>query len=330
MQDYGVEVYRYGAIFHGDGRKRRVGPLGWRYIEAPPESRSRYRGVIRAFSRASQRNLEFAAANVAGTFHALLTLTYHANVESWENDASRNHRIAARSKRDLNRFLTRMRPKLGPYIWVQEFQQRGVIHYHVLCGEIPAEHDVRMAWCRATGEVDDVAALENAVKVDAITSERAARNYVGRYLGKARQKVLPVGVAGAGRWWGRSRSLKLMLLEEVVAGEKGMRKPIPEGLRIQRCLRKYVSKVFKGKFRGGMFLDWGGQLTARLEEMSRILKAYYGTPKRAVDLLDEGDWEPVEFKGGPVPLPDTIMRREIAAKFWAEKERLGEAEPGDW
>jgi hypothetical protein len=49
MKDYGVEVYKHGVVFHGDGRMRRVGPLGWRHIERPPESRSHYRGVIRAF-----------------------------------------------------------------------------------------------------------------------------------------------------------------------------------------------------------------------------------------------------------------------------------------
>ena len=46
------------------------------------------------------------AANAAVAFRTHLTLTYHANVERWEEDGERNARVARRSKRDLNRFLS--------------------------------------------------------------------------------------------------------------------------------------------------------------------------------------------------------------------------------
>jgi hypothetical protein len=83
------------------------------------------------------RNLAFVAANAGVEFRSHLTLTYHAVNESWEDDQGRNRRIVNRSKRDLNRFLKAMRPQLGAYLWVQECQERGVIHYHLL-----AERDV--------------------------------------------------------------------------------------------------------------------------------------------------------------------------------------------
>jgi hypothetical protein len=98
----------------------------------PDHHGPRARGVIRGFSRGSRRRLEFVAANLEARFQTLVTLTYHANVERWEDDAERNRRVVLRSKRDLNRFLSCLRGEFGQYLWVQEFQQRGVVHYHVL------------------------------------------------------------------------------------------------------------------------------------------------------------------------------------------------------
>jgi hypothetical protein len=309
MRDYVVRVYRNGVWIHGDGRKRHKDRFGRRYLAPREERGSGERGVLRAFSRASQRMLEFVAANVAGQFHSLLTLTYHANVERWEDDGERNHRIVLRSKRDLNRFLTCLRPELGAYLWVQEFQARGVVHYHVLCQGEPTQARVTVAWARATDALDDAAALLHAAKVERIASEHAARVYVGRYLGKVRQKVLPPGVDGAGRWWGRSRSLELALLVEVVAGEAGMPNAIAAGIRIQRCVRKYIGKVFKGRFRGGRFLDWGGELCGRLHAMIGRLLEFYGVPRRVGELIAMAEaameLEPVVFERPPkeeVPL----------------------------
>jgi hypothetical protein len=65
------------------------------------------------------KRLELVAASATNEFRSLLTLTYHAQCEAWEDDASRNGRIVLRSKRDLNRFLSSMRRELGAYVWVQ-------------------------------------------------------------------------------------------------------------------------------------------------------------------------------------------------------------------
>lgn len=297
MKDFGVALFEYGAIFHRDGRHRKRSAFGGFYRLPEPWRGGAARGQIKAFSHGSRRRLEFAAANVAGRFRTLLTLTYHANVENWEDDGERNRRIAERTKRDLNRFLTCMRKALGDYLWVQEFQARGVVHYHVLCTGEPSAERVSVAWCRATGELDDAAALRHAAKTEQIGHERSARGYLGRYLGKARQKVLPPGIEGIGRWWGRSRGLKFLLLEEVLAGEAWSLRANREGIRIMRCLRRYVGKVFKGKFRGGMFIDWGGGLTSRLQSLVVRLREYYGTPRRLEELLAAHGWEAVGEAG---------------------------------
>ncbi len=297
VKDYGLEVYRYGAVIHGDGRRRLVGPFGRMMVESCA-GRGSQRGMVQAFSRAAQRRLAFAAANVEGRFRCLITLTYHANVESWEDDAERNRRIALRSKRDLNRLMSCLRGQLGHYLWVQEFQARGVVHFHLLAERIVSQERVALVWCRASDALDDGDALRHAAKVEVIEDERRVRSYVGSYLGKARQKVLPPGVECAGRWWGRSRGLRLALLEEVVTCEAGDTFAVREGVRIVRCVRRYLSKRFGFKFRGGAFVDQGGELSAQLQAIVVQLRAFFGTPKRLGEMLAEYGWEPVEQGGG--------------------------------
>ncbi len=50
-----------------------------------------------------------------------------------EDDRARNQRIVRRSKVDLHRFIVRLGDELGRCVWIQEFQVRGVLHYHMLC-----------------------------------------------------------------------------------------------------------------------------------------------------------------------------------------------------
>ncbi len=148
-------------------------------------------------ARGAWRRLEFIAANVAAAFCSQITLTYHAEVETWENGGARNGRIARRSKRDLNRFLSCLRREPGHYLWVQEFQERGVIHYHVLGEGELAEGRVAVAWCRATGELDDAAAVCHAVEVERIESQRGARDY-GPLRGQSPAEAAAAGRGGGG------------------------------------------------------------------------------------------------------------------------------------
>ena len=161
---------------------------------------------------------------------------------------------------------------------MQEFQSRGVIHYHLLCERDLSAERATVAWCRVIGALNDPDALRNGVRVDRIENERATRLYVGRYVGKKRQKCLPPGVEAAGRWWGRSRGLELAILEEVVSREAGGGMVYRENLKIIRCVRRYLSRVFGWKFRGGAFVSWGGELTGKLRRAVQELRAFYGEP----------------------------------------------------
>ncbi len=275
MRDYGLSVYRGGLVLHSDGRRWVESPWGWWYAVARRRLWEPVRGRVGKFSEASQKRLEFLAACVGVEFCSLVTLTYHANVEQWEADAARNRRIAQRSKRDLNRFLSCLRGSLGAYVWVQEFQERGVVHFHLLSEQEISEERARVAWCRATDSLGDPDAVRHAVKVENIRSERGARSYVGRYLGKRRQKLLPPGVEGCGRWWGASRGVKLALLEEVVSCAAKDCRIDPCAVRVVRSLRRYLRKRLGFKFRGGALVDWGGELTTKLQQMVGRLREFY-------------------------------------------------------
>lgn len=281
MKDYGLRVYEHGLQVHADGRLRGKAGPGPVFIVGRPMPEGRRPRRIAGFTRPSQRRLEFLAANVAGGFKTHLTLTYHANLAEWENDWVRNGRIAQRSKADLNRFLSCMRGALGGYLWVQEFQRRGVVHYHVLSEREVDEARAKVAWCRATGELDDAASIRYAVRVQAVgtADERKARAYLSRYLGKSRQKVLPAGVEAAGRWWGRSRGLALVPRVEVVVCEAGTVDVRGGCAQVVRCVRKYLSRQFGWKFRGGAFVNWGGELSAKVERMVGALRAFFGVER---------------------------------------------------
>lgn len=262
MPDYGIRVLRQGVDLRQDQRPRDL--KGRVFSISSASRRSSRRGTVGGFSPASAKRLEFLTANLGSELRSILTLTYHAVDGEWESDGERNCEIAQRSKADLNRFLSCLRKRLGQYLWVQEFQARGVIHYHVLCEHVVSEADVRVVWCRAVDQLRDEAALRHGVKVEVIRSEVGARWYLGRYLGKGHQKQLPVGVEGAGRWWGRSRGLDLAVIEEIVSARRRDQKHSGLGVFVLRRVRRFLSGVFGRKFRGGLFVNWGGELAARV------------------------------------------------------------------
>lgn len=347
MKDYGVRVYRQGVDFKQDRRPRDYKGEAFVIPLRLHHASQVRRGAISGLSKMSARRLEFIAANVATALTTILTLTYRENAGEGESDEQRNYRVAKRSKLDLNRFLTCVRLEVGGYLWVQEFQQRGVVHYHVLCEKPITEQRARIVWCRATGALGDEAALRYAVKVEAISNPVGARSYVGRYMGKERQKSLPPGVSGAGRWWGNSRGLQLDLVTEVIAcAHKAQQGNFTE-IWVQRQLRRYLTRVFGRKFKGGFFVNWGGHLTDALSRMTGELRQWFmdyvdRETGRARKLVEKHGWEFVGEVGGedavgvedvdvPVQLDLDRESYDSARARWA-KLREGRPKPrrGMW
>lgn len=275
MKDYGVRVYAQGVDFRMDNRRRDLKGEAFVIPLRLQNAAHRRRGLISGLSKSSAKRLEFVAANVGTPLTTLLTLTYRENPVEGESDEARNLRVARRSKADLNRFLTCVRLEIGGYLWVQEFQERGVVHYHVLCERPITEQRARLVWCRAIDSLHDAATLRYAVRVEQVANPQGARSYVGRYMGKQRQKSLPAGVSGAGRWWGRSRDLQLELVTEVVTCQYKAQDGNYTEIWVARQLRRYLTRVFGRKFRGGFFVNWGGRLTDALSRMTRELRQWF-------------------------------------------------------
>ncbi len=282
MQNYGVQVYPAGMVFHSNMRPRIVEVNGEVRLASWGARRGGERGAIRALSATSRKRLEFIAANAATGFRTVVTLTYHGLRRPGESVGERNARLAAETKRDLNRFLTCVRKDVGRYVWVQEFQARGVVHYHVLCEGTPTRERLSLAWLRATGELEDRAAERHAVRVDTVEDQRDVRWYVGRYLGKARQKSLPDGVELGGRWWGRSRGVELQVLREVVTQETGEIEARRLEARAVRSLRRWLSGKLRFRVRSGTFVDWRDRFATSAVEVLDQLQAFYGQKAREV------------------------------------------------
>lgn len=294
MDDYGMQLFRRGIVFHSDRRPRRKSILGGSYLLPVKMPTRRTRGIIRAFSRASQKRLSFVLMNATAEFQSFVGLTYHALTETWESDEQRNRRVVKSTKRDLNRFLTALRERMGAYLWVQEFQQRGVVHYHLLCERELDELTVRYVWLRSIGSLEDLAARRVGAKVERVRSRDGVGKYLGIYVTKGRQKFLPAGVNGAGRWWGSSRSIELDFVAEIGSWWKHYRRGNDPEVRTVRCLRKFVSRALGFKFKGGMLVDWSGSLAGRAITAYRQLSGFYGVSERPEAIAARYGWEAIE------------------------------------
>ena len=164
---YGLRLFRNRVELRGDGRRRfrrgRGSKWGVKYASIPHGARGRIGG----WSEASAGRLAFVTANVDSAFKSLLTLTDRARTDAWESDAERNGRVSRRSQADRHRFLRCLAVELGAYLWVREFQDRGVVHYHVITEHAVSHERATEAWCRASGQLNDEAVLRHGVRVDA-------------------------------------------------------------------------------------------------------------------------------------------------------------------
>jgi hypothetical protein len=244
------------------------------------------RKPLREWSKRSRRELVFRLLNSQHPFLQAVTLTYPGFVpEQATKDQVRE--LVKRAKRDLNRWLSALRRngELKHYAWVQEFQKRGAVHFHLLLCSVVDPKRLSLLWHLATGsarwckreeydvlpagarrrlvmkgrercvEVVNAKAIRHGVHVELLRNgDGAARSYAYAYAGKEAQKALPDGVAGAGRFWGTSRGFPLAVMASVVQAIPDSRFSDPVAVRAVRAFRKWVSRVMGRKVRGGMVL----------------------------------------------------------------------------
>lgn len=246
---YGLWLYRSGFELHSDGRKRWSfeGRTWWCSCR---RRGGRGRGAIRAWSWQSAQRLKFKTVNADVFFKCIITLTYRARTEEWETDLERSKRVVERSRDDRHRLLRCLRKETGEYVWVREFQKRDVLHHHVLCENEISQERATEVWCRASNQLHDNEVLKQCFKVDVTQRQDGVRSCLRKYLGKEKQEDLPMGVEGAGRWWGSSQTLPLAFVDEVIwlAKANGIRRE--NRLLMVRVLRRFVLKRIGRRFRG--------------------------------------------------------------------------------
>jgi hypothetical protein len=161
------------------------------------------RGTVRFFSKASRRRLieMMARLDVAHTRTTFLTLTFSSIPSPQE------------AKRAFKAFTMRMRrkfPKMSAF-WRMEHQERGSIHFHLICFGMPywSQQQIQYAWECCTGEEMSIAHVKLLRG-----GKRQAMFYVAKYI--AKNAVIPTSLDTAtyshgqenaseedpGRFWG--------------------------------------------------------------------------------------------------------------------------------
>lgn len=166
------------------------------------------RGIITGFSRASRRRLIDLTArldteNVRKTF---LTLTFSDMPD------------ANQAKAALKRFTMRLRRAFPNFsaIWRLERQERGAIHFHLICFNLPyiPQKTLQKTWEECTGEARSI------IHIKLLNSSRAVMNYVSKYIAKPLESEgftsldEPTYQHADGRHWGYVNKEKLPMAEK--------------------------------------------------------------------------------------------------------------------
>lgn len=182
----------------------------------------RERGIrsnIHGLSKPSLHRLAFLVRTTKVKWKSIATLTYGPQYPT-KGEESKVH---------LNRMLTEFRRAYDNlnYLWWLEWQKRGAPHYHMLL-DVPAGSTERGWFAEVWSKIVAYDVVYSSLKTRKTVSARlqvfrvhnhssawedirqpeGAARYVQKYASKAKQKVLPPGSKGFGRWWGASRNVK--------------------------------------------------------------------------------------------------------------------------
>ena len=184
------------------------------------------RGEIEIFSPKSASRLTRLARNASPALVSQFCLTYHQRNPDGET-----------AKRHLDAWLKCFRracPAAG-YLWILEFQSRGVPHFHVWL-TVPYSVDL---WKRLGAAWNRIAEPESPEHLWWHTEERTdpktgkvqrsmldwdmkGAGYLRKYMSKEAQKCVPAGFGWCGRFWGATRGLvpdPVVFTEDDLPGE---------------------------------------------------------------------------------------------------------------
>lgn len=177
----------------------------------PEHLKDARRGEVQMFSAKSASRLTRMARNASPALVSQFCLTYHQAAPD-----------GATAKKHLDAWLMAVRraaPGAG-YLWILEFQSRGVPHFHVWLTVPYSEalwKRLGKAWNRIA-EPDSPQHLwwHTEERLDARTGkvqrsmldwDMKGAGYLRKYMSKEAQKCVPDGFGWVGRFWGASRGL---------------------------------------------------------------------------------------------------------------------------
>lgn len=195
----------YGQIVGVDIYKNDVVVRRQALTHKPPEVT---RGVVREFSKKSRRRLAFVVSNTDVPLRTLITLTYPAEYPS-DGPTVKGH---------LRKFLTWLQKETGgcEYIWFLEFQARGAPHFHILTDwPLPRDRGNKVLWYAKIGqqwyEIVDSKDFKHRLagtRTETLRSPEGGAHYCVKYAQKMKQKIVPEGYLGVGRFWGHTKAVK--------------------------------------------------------------------------------------------------------------------------
>jgi len=160
------------------------------------------RTSIYEFSDKSRQHLDHVCSNSGHLIKSQICLTYR-NQNPADGEIVKIH---------LDKWLKSMRrryPDLG-YLWVLEFQERGVPHFHVFLTVKPdrvMQKKIAKSWVRIT-KGDKVQYWWHCRPSNWISWKMDSSKYLLKnYVVKIAQKDVPAHYQNVGRFWGSSRNL---------------------------------------------------------------------------------------------------------------------------
>lgn len=159
------------------------------------------RSEITGFSDASKRNLRRIVENAFPELVSQVALTYHEQFPG-------GHQV----KEHLNSFLTWLRRRVPgvAYLWILEFQTRGVPHFHLYLSLEPdpgLQAELAGQWVKITSGSREQFDWHNHRR-NWIPWDMGSGGYLCKYLDKEAQKRVPEGFGWVGRFWAASRGLR--------------------------------------------------------------------------------------------------------------------------
>lgn len=175
----------------------------------------------------------------------------------------------------LKRFIQWLeRIGVTEYFWAKEYQERGVLHFHVLIDRFVDKDRIREKWAKIIGALA-------RTRIDVIRSQKGMAQYVVNYWTKPEQKTIPDGVSGHGRWWGSNRSIKPT--EEVTL--------VYNDPSACRRLFRPIDKFYSVKLR-----EWG-ERSGRVYKRHRKRQGF--TAFGLADAFERVIYRTIAYQGGP-------------------------------